>query len=105
MNPLLLTLTTWFSGPGQSYHRLDCRNQSPWGTGIMECWNTENPRLAGKIYFYADNADQILKSGHIPLFIPIIPLFHWLSNGKHEPFGVKLKPGNLGQDFNSCFVR
>ncbi|MHA2062024.1 MAG: hypothetical protein ACW963_07010, partial [Candidatus Sifarchaeia archaeon] len=42
--------------------------------------------------------DLNLKSGHHPLFIPTISLFHWLSNGKHPPSGVKSKPGPLGQD-------
>ena len=38
--PLILTPKAWFFEPGQSRHRRDCRNRMPWGTGIMECWNT-----------------------------------------------------------------
>ena len=61
-----------------------------------------------------DETDQKLKLGHHPLFIPNIPffspsrrlyepeanipLFHWLSNGKHYPYGVKAMSGPLGQD-------
>jgi hypothetical protein len=61
-----------------------------------------------------DDTDQKLKSGHHPLFIPnvpfispsrrlcepeaTIPLFHWVSNDKHHPYGVKSKPGPLGHD-------
>jgi hypothetical protein len=40
-----LTLKTWSPGPSQSAEA-DFRNQTPRGTGIMECWNTEVPRLA-----------------------------------------------------------
>jgi hypothetical protein len=32
--------------------------------------------LRTEIYFYMDDTDQKLKSGHHPLFIPIIPFFH-----------------------------
>jgi hypothetical protein len=71
----------------------------PWGTGIMEYWNTEVPRLRNEIYFYMDDTDQKIKSGHHPLLIPnipifsprrrlyepvaTIPLFHCLSMGSH----------------------
>jgi len=43
-----------------------------------------------------EDTDQKLKSGHHPLFIPnipIFPVFHWLTNGKHHLLGVKSKPG------------
>jgi hypothetical protein len=75
-----------------------------WNNGILEYWVWRNV-----IYFNIDDTDQKLKSGHHPLFIPnipifsprrrlyepeaTIPIFHWLSNGKHHPFGVKSKPG------------
>ena len=80
-----------------------------WNIGMLEYWVW---RI--EIYFYMDDTDQKLKSGHHPLFIPnipfispsrrlyepeaTIPLFHWVSNDKHHPYGVKSKPGPLGQD-------
>jgi hypothetical protein len=44
----------------------------PWGIGMLEYWIW---RI--EIYFYMDDTDQKLKSGHHPLFIPIIPFFHY----------------------------
>ena len=61
-------------------------------------WAREYWVWRNEIYFYIDGTDQKLKSRHHPLLIPNIPLFHWLSNGKHHPSGVISKPGPLGQD-------
>ena len=80
-----------------------------WGNGMLEFWVWLN-----EIYFYIlDDTDQRIKSGHHPLFIPNIPFFspsrrlyepeatippfHSVSIGKHHIFGIKSKPGLLGQ--------
>jgi len=42
-----------------------------WNNGMLEYWVWRN-----EIYFYIDDADQKLKLGHHPLFIPNIPFFH-----------------------------
>jgi hypothetical protein len=51
-----------------------------------------------EIYFYINDIDQKLKSGHHPLLTPNIPFFQFSSNSKHHPSGVKSKPGPLGPD-------
>ena len=66
----------------------------PRGSGMMEYWVW---RI--EIYFYYINdIDQKLKSGHHPLLTPNIPFFQFSSNSKHHPSGVKSKPGPLGTD-------
>jgi len=53
-----------------------------WNNGKLEYWVWLN-----EIYFYLDGPHRKLKSGHHPLFIPNIPLFH------HSIFpGVKTTP-------------
>jgi hypothetical protein len=42
-----------------------------WNNGMLEYWVWRN-----EIYFYLDDYDQKLKSGHHPLFIPNIPYIH-----------------------------
>jgi hypothetical protein len=42
-----------------------------WNIGMLEYWVW---RI--EIYFHMDDTDQNLKSGHHPLFIPIVPFFH-----------------------------
>jgi len=42
-----------------------------WNNGILEYWVWRN-----ESYFYMDDTDQKLKSGHHPLLIPNIPIFH-----------------------------
>ena len=115
--PFNLLSKSWSSGPGQSQMALpkskavDC-----WNIGMLEYWVW---RI--EIYFYMDDTDQKLKSGHHPLFIPnipfispsrrlcepeaTIPLFHWVSNDKHHPYGVKSKPGPLVQDYLLIFMK
>ena len=63
---------TWSSGPGQSQMALPkSKAMGYWNIGMLEYWVW---RI--EIYFYMDDTDQKLKSGHHPLFIPIIPFFH-----------------------------
>jgi len=67
----ILTLKTWSSGPGQRKEALPKSNaMGCWNNGILEYWVWRN-----EIYFYVDNTDQNLKSGHHPLSIPNIPIF------------------------------
>jgi len=42
----------------------------------MECWKTEDPRLAERDLHLIGDPHPKLKSGHHPLFIPNIPFFH-----------------------------
>jgi hypothetical protein len=81
------------------------QNQMSWGSGILEYWPAlarfvvncflwiiawiivkkwthydsvwarENWVWRNEIYFYMDDTDQKLKSGHHPLFIPNIPIY------------------------------
>jgi hypothetical protein len=59
-----------------------------WNIGMLEyrVWRIE-------IYFYMDDTDQKLKSGHYPLFIPTIPFFHHSINPENllesELFGYE----------------
>jgi hypothetical protein len=42
----------------------------------MGYWNDGILGLADEVYFYIDDTDQKLKSGHHPIIIPNIPFFH-----------------------------
>jgi hypothetical protein len=46
-----------------------------------------------------DYNQDIIRFSNPTFHCPTIPIFHWVSIGKHHLFGVKSKPGSLGQDF------
>jgi hypothetical protein len=70
----------------------------------MRYWNVGMLVWRYEIYFNLDDTDQKLKSGHHPLFIPNIPFFHHsiipnVTDGRHQPSGVKSKADAFGQDY------
>ena len=73
-----------------------CRRLMPWNDGILECWNNGFRRM--KSYFDTPHKSEINPPAVDRFLYPrfhysTIPSFHWTSQGKLHPSGVKSKPG------------
>jgi hypothetical protein len=73
----------------------------PWGTGIMECWNTGFGGMRSTLYRWPSLEIKIRTSSVSHTQYSIFPPFHYSMGyltANTTPLGVKLNPDPLGRD-------